>query len=430
MFTKLRNKFLILNMSTTSILMFAAFIIIYLITYNNIYKENQNKLSSKNNAQISIAAPYLPTDIKDKAIITKNFLFSDSLLFNIQVDADGNILSINSFINLPEETYYKAAETAWHDKKNNSTITLDGRQWEYSITQINKQIVLENGQQYATSQDNYLITFLDVTESNRTLFQLLTTLILVGLIMLFAVFIISLYFANKAIKPISETWEKQKQFVADASHELKTPLSIINANYDALLANREETIESQLKWLGYIKIGTDRMTKLIHDLLSLAKIEDVHLEIKKTPFNISADINDVILSMESIVLEKGIRLSHRIEPDIIVESDSERIKQVVTILFDNAIKYTNENGQIDISLIKSKRQVVYSITNSGKGIAKEDLLKVFDRFYRSDPSRAQETGGYGLGLSIAKTIINRLGGDIQATSTENEFTTFTFTLRL
>src|SRR5690606_29166596 len=97
------------------------------------------------------------------------------------------------------------------------------------------------------------------------------------------IFLISLYFANKAIKPISENWERQKQFVADASHELKTPLSIINANYDALLVNQEETIESQKRWLDYIKIGTDRMEKLINDLLTLAKIDEVNLEICKIP---------------------------------------------------------------------------------------------------------------------------------------------------
>ena len=98
--------------------------------------------------------------------------------------------------------------------------------------------------------------------------------------------------------------------------------------------------------------------------------------------------------------------------------------------FDNAIKYSKENGQIDISLIKSKRQVIYSIKNSGKGIAKQDLPKVFDRFYRADPSRTHENGGYGLGLSIAKAIIDGLGGETHATSVENEYTTFTFTLGL
>lgn len=430
MFTKLRNKFLILNMSITSTVMITAFAIIYFITYSNIHSEIQNKLSSRSEMQIAIRGTDLPNDTEKGRAIVQKISLDDLLSFNIEVDPDGKILKINSFIDMPDEAYYRAAEIAWSNKKNNSIITIEGKQWQYVINQMGKHVILRNGQQYAAAESKYQITFLDVTASHRTLNKLLTTLLFVGLLMLFAIFVISLYFANRAIRPIAETWEKQKQFIADASHELKTPLSIINANYDALLSNQEETIKSQLKWLDYIKIGTDRMTKLINDLLSLAKIEDINLEIQKMPFNISNAIHDIILSMETVAIEKGINLSHSIEPDIIVKGDSERVKQVVTILFDNAIKYSNKNGQIDISLIKSKRQVIYSIKNSGKGIAKQDLPKVFDRFYRADPSRTHENGGYGLGLSIAKTIIDGLGGEIHVTSVENEYTAFTFTLEL
>lgn len=412
-------------MSITSIVMIAAFAIIYFITYSNIHSEIQDKLNSQPEMQIV-------TDETEKGDITiARYSSSDGpLSFNIVVDADGKILKIDSFIDMPEEVYYKATEIAWSNKENNTTITLEGKQWRYAITQMRKNVIQGNGQQFTTFlEDKYQIMFLDITESNKTLFELLITLLFVGFIMLFVIFIISLYFANRAIKPIAETWEKQKQFVADASHELKTPISIINANYDALLENQEETIKSQLKWLSYIKIGTDRMTKLIGDLLSLAKMDDVKFEIKKMPFNISNAVADIISSMESIVIEKGIKLSHLIEPDINVKGDSERVKQVITILFDNAIKYTNKNGQIDISLVESKRQVIFSIKNSGKGIAEQDLPKIFDRFYRGDPSRKHENGGYGLGLSIAKTIIDRLGGEIYVKSVEDEFTTFTITLR-
>jgi len=450
MFIKLRNKFLILNMSITSVVMIAAFAIIYFITYNNIHSENLKKLNSLSSGKqitihseeqnkldaspsdkpIAITGVGLPADKEKETFSTlANFSLGDSLSFNIEVDADGRILGINSFIALPDEAYYKAAETAWSDKKDNSTITLEGKQWQYTITPMLMHVII-SGQPYTSIEGKYQITFLDVTESKNTLLALLTTLLLVGLIMLFVIFIISLYFANRAIKPIAETWEKQKQFVADASHELKTPLTIINANYDALLANQNESIKSQIKWLDYIRIGSDRMAKLINDLLSLAKIEDVNLKAQKRPFNISNAINDVILSMEALVIEKGIKLRHAIEPDIIIKGDPERVKQVVTILFDNAVKYTNNNGQIDILLKKAKNKIIYSIKNSGKGIAKQDLPKVFDRFYRADPSRTQETGGYGLGLSIAKTIIDRLGGKINVTSVENECTTFTFTLGL
>ncbi len=432
MFTKLRNKFLILNMFITSLVMIAAFVTIYFITYNNIQSEIQNKLNARSEMQVEIEGTDLPDDTEKEEGITATQYFSlDSPpVFNIEVDLEGKILTIDSFINMPEEAYYKAAETAWGNKESNAAITLEGKQWRYAVFQAEKQVIDGNGQQYSVLEDKYQIMFLDVTEYNNRLSDLFTTLLFVGLIMLFAILIISLYFANQAIKPIAQAWEKQKKFVADASHELKTPVSIINANYDALLANQEETIQSQLKWLSYIRNGTDRMTKLINDLLSLAKLEDVNFKTRKTPYNISGVIHDVMLSMEAVMLEKGIRLTYSIEPDIMVKGDEEGIKQVATILFDNAIKYSNENGQIDLSLIKSKRQVIFSIKNSGKGITEQDLPKVFDRFFRADPSRTHEGNSYGLGLSIAKAIIDRSGGEIEATSVENECTTFTFTLGL
>lgn len=430
MFTKLRNKFLVLNMTITSMMMVTAFTVIYFITYSNIHLEIQKKLTSRSEMAIRIERSELIGDMEKGVAVVQKFSLDDLLSFNVEVDSEGNVLRINSFIDMPEEAYYKAVKAAWSNKKNYSTITLEGKKWQYIITQMSTHVIIRNGQQYSALQNKFQIAFLDVTASHKTLFELLITLVFVGLMMIVIIFMISLYFANKAIRPIAETWEKQKQFIADASHELKTPLSIITANYDVLLANEEETIKSQLKWLDYIRIGTDRMTKLINDFLSLAKIEDVNLEVQRMPFNISNTINEVIESMESVIIEKDIKLTQVIEPDIIVKGDPERVKQVVMILCDNAIKYANENGLIDVSLIQAKNQVIVTIKNTGEGIAKEDLPKVFDRFYRADPSRAHESGSYGLGLSIAKTIIDRLGGKIHVSSVGNEWTTFTFILGL
>lgn len=454
MFTKLRNKFLLLNMSIISSVMVAAFAAIYIISYSNmnsdidkqfpqtemrslILEGNEGPEETENsNSKVEIyilpsESNYM-TEIENSESegLNRRYLQDGSYSFSIEVDTNGEILNIDSPFNMKKETYIKAAEYAWNNKDKSSIITLEGKSWKYAIVQMQKQVIQRHGDSYTLPENSYQIKFLDITMYKKAMLQLLTTLLTVGLIMLFAIFIISLYFANRAIRPIAEAWERQKQFVADASHELKTPLSIIMANYDAVLANRDETIQSQLKWFDYIKIGVDRMAKLINDLLSLAKMEDMRFEFKKVPFNVGKEIHDVILSMEAVMAEKDIKLTHSIDADVNIKSDPDKIKQVIMILFDNAIKYTDEQGQIEISLSKSKRHVVFSIKNSGKGIAKEDLPKVFDRFYRADLSRAQETGGYGLGLSIAKTIIERLGGDIYATSVENEYTTFTFSLGL
>jgi len=432
MFKKLRNRFLILNMSITSIVMAIAFAAIYIISNNNINSEISKKLNPQVGMKTVMMGTESPDSTEDNKPKTLNRRvspdYSDS--FIIRVDERGKILEIDSPFDMNDETYKKATDIAWTTKNINSAITLEGRQWRYAISRMEKQVIQENGRSYTVAEDGYQIIFLNVTMYKQTLFHLLTTLLSVGFIMLFVLFIISLYFANRSIKPVAEAWERQKQFVADASHELKTPLSIINANYDVLLENKEETIKSQMKWLDYIKIGTDRMTKLINDMLSLAKMEDIRFPVQKVPFNVSDAVNDVISSMEAVMADKEIMLSRSIEPDVIVKSDPERVRQVITILFDNAVKYTEKNGRIDISLKKSKRQATFSIKNSGKGISKQDLPKIFDRFYRVDPSRLHETGSYGLGLSIAKTVIERLGGGIYADSAENEYTTFTFTLSI
>jgi len=419
-------------MSIISVVMISAFVVIYFTTYNNTQTENRDKLEMLS-SRVNTGGLSLPDGTKKDNIIISMIPSDSSSSFRILVNSDGNIVKIISHIDMSEEIYFKAAELAWNEKKDYSIISLENRRWQYKISPIGRNFIThENGSKTIINfnDGNYQITFLDVTDSHKTLMELFTTLFFVGIIMLFVIFAISLFFANKSIKPISEAWEKQKQFIADASHELKTPLAIINANSDALLANQEETIKSQKKWLDYIKSQIDRMSKLVNDLLYLAKTEDTNSKIFYIPFNISEVVSDVILSMEAVAFEKDIRLLQDIEANIIIKSDCEKIKQVVTILVDNAIKYTDEKGHIDIMLKKTRHQLVFSIKNSGKGIPKENITKLFDRFYRADSARTQENGGYGLGLSIAKAIIDRLDGKIYADSVKDEGATFTFILGL
>ncbi len=430
-------------MTIISLVMIVAFAIVYFTTYSNIQAENRSKLEMRSGKQISIegsSAPRFTNTIDPDLdpnkgglekhdsmtnIVTQQISSEDTLSFDIEVDAKGKILSTHTvFSDITPETYQQATEIALKNPKSTKAITLNGRQWQYALTSM-KTDIYQNGVLQTIDDGSTQIRFLDVTESKKTLAKLLQTLGGVGLLMLLVIFLFSYYFANRAIKPIAVAWDKQKQFVADASHELKTPLAIINANCDAITTNPEETIQSQKKWFDYIRIGSDRMAKLINDLLTLTRLEEVNTIISKNPFNLSKEITDIALALEAVMIDKKICFSASIEPDIIVESDAERFKQLVTILFDNAIKYTNEAGQIELSLMKGKRQAVFSIKNTGKGITQQDLPKIFDRFYRSDPARAEKTGGYGLGLSIAKMIVEQLGGKINVESIENKYTVFT-----
>jgi signal transduction histidine kinase len=266
--------------------------------------------------------------------------------------------------------------------------------------------------------------FIDVTAQQGILTNLIYTFAIVGLIMLIVIFFLSRYFANRSITPVKEAFEKQKQFIADASHELKTPLAIINTNTDVLLANREDTIENQAKWLHYIKSETERMSGLTNDLLYLTQIDDSRSSMIHAKFNMSDAVETIILTMEAVIFEKNISLDYSIEPQLMVHGNSEQIKQVILILLDNAVKYSRAKGSVNVSLKKQNNDVVLAVSNTGEGIAAEHLDRIFDRFYRTDASRARKHGGHGLGLAIARSIVEQHKGEIYARSVVGEGATF------
>lgn len=442
MFRKLRNRFLIINMSIISVVMAAAFSVVFFTTYTNVKAENVAKLNAVPDITIAMSSisasimaesgVLLPGSTAPRATAVRIIPHDYHLSFSIRVDENGELREVLSFIDMTKESYQNIAQIAWQEKKDNSIIRLDGKEWMYKVSpEVKVRMAHETSLFAENKMENYYqINFLDVTESNETLTGLLVILLCVGLAMLIIVFIISFYFANWAIQPIAVAWDKQKQFIADASHELKTPLAIINANSDALLINAEESVGSQKKWIDYIKAEVVRMGGLISDLLYLAKTEDGSMRLKEISFNMGALAIEVVRSMEAVALEKNITIRQEYSTDVMIKNDLEKVKQVICILLDNAIKYTDESGRIDICMKKGKHQLTFTMENSGAGVPKKDLDKLFDRFYRADPARTRASGGYGLGLSIAKALVEGMGGKIHAESVENRSTTFVFSLPL
>ena len=255
--------------------------------------------------------------------------------------------------------------------------------------------------------------------------NLFLILLLVGVVALTVAFLIRLSSANRSIKPVEESYNKQKQFVADASHELKTPLTTINTNVDVLLSHQENTIGEEKKWLDYIKTETERMAKLTNDLLYLARIDhdDRNVIFSKVSFSEAAE--SVILLMEAVIFENNVNLTYDITPDLFVNSSTEQLKQLVMILLDNAVKYTPKSGDINITLTHESSDAVLTVRNTGVGISEDAQKQIFERFYREDKSRARESGGYGLGLAIAKAITTACKGSIKVYSKKNEYTEFT-----
>lgn len=262
------------------------------------------------------------------------------------------------------------------------------------------------------------IVIVDNSSANQTLRSALHYSAIILVLTELIIFLFARGISRKITKPVQESFDKQKQFVADASHELKTPLAVIMASSDALENNPTET-----KWLNNIKTEADRMNKLISDLLELAKSDEIKDAVELEKVNLSKLVETSVLPFEAVMFEKNIKLTDSIEPDIELEVNSFKIKQLITILLDNAIQHSVENGEIRVEL-KADRDITLAVTNKGEGIAKGDEEKIFDRFYRSDESRNRNDNRYGLGLAIAKNIAEAHNASISASSNDG-YTTFT-----
>jgi two-component system sensor histidine kinase CiaH len=418
MFNKLRNRFLIVNLVTISVMMLIAFASIYIITYQNVqndinmdlHRTAENQQKGPGGADGPRGSADGSTMSMDKGPIDNSNQPPDRFIsFTIQTDANGTLISKDSKFTMDDEFYTAALKEALSNGKDTGRFTLDDSQWIFTVKHTSE------GEQ---------IVFLDITAQQKILTNLIYTFMAVGLLMLIILYFTSRFFAGRSIAPVREAFNKQKQFIADASHELKTPLTIINTNADVLLSNSDDTIRNQAKWLQYIKSETERMTRLTNDLLYLTEMDDSRTGMIYSKFNMSDAVENIILTMEAVIFEKHISFDYNIQPELTVLGNSEQIKQVVMILLDNAVKYTNPKGAVTISLKKQNNDVLLSVSNTGEGIAAEHLTRIFDRFYRTDNSRARKQGGYGLGLAIAKSIVDQHKGRIFARSVVGESTTF------
>lgn len=236
-----------------------------------------------------------------------------------------------------------------------------------------------------------------------------------------AVLFVFVFFLSKwIVRPVEDAFQKQRRFISDASHELKTPLTIISANADVLENEVGENIR-----ITHIKNQTERMGSLVHDLLDLTRTDENPDRATFSVFDLSQTVLGATLEFESRCFEEGKMLRYDMEEGLFYRGDEGKIRQLTAILIDNAIKHSDEHGEIDITLKKSNQKITLAVRNTGMGIAPSEQEKVFERFYRSDGSRSRETGGYGLGLAIAKSITDLHKGKISVQGEEGKYITFT-----
>ncbi|MBQ8724855.1 MAG: HAMP domain-containing histidine kinase, partial [Oscillospiraceae bacterium] len=242
------------------------------------------------------------------------------------------------------------------------------------------------------------------------------------LLMELAVFFITRVLTKRAMRPMQISYEKQQQFISDAGHELKTPLTVISANADILADEIGDN-----KWLTYIKGQAERMRILVQEMLDLTKITNSDQHIAQSRFNISSLVENVALPFECQAFEQKKTFHIELEPEVEFFGNTERIRRMVGIFVDNAFKYSNENGTVKVQLRTESGKKVLRIYNTGIGIAKGEEEKIFERFYRSDSSRSKQ-GGYGLGLAIAKSIADQHGIKIQVQTEPGQWISFNLTL--
>ena len=389
---KLKKKIFLVMFAILTIFLVSVLCIFNFQDYNHEKVEIENKLSRMENDRQASGMP----------------VFMDAVVYTVKYNTSNKVTEVINHTdnNVSEEKIIQIAENileSSNTKKGRRIGNLYLDQYSYAFQAPNT------------------LTIVDNTSAKAKLESLLKTSILIFVLIEIIIIILTVEITRWIIKPVIESFNRQKQFVADASHELKTPIAVIMANAEALEKEPEEK-----KWLNNIKSEADRMNELVTSLLDLAKLEEGK-EVQQEE-NLSKIVEMSVLTFESLMYENKIELEYDIQKDINIKCNSSQIKQLVAILIDNAIKHSETNGKISIALKKQKNDTVLTVSNRGKEIPKEIREKIFERFYRADESRNRDTNRYGLGLAIAKNIVENHNGKIFVES-EKGITTFKVVLK-
>lgn len=396
LFKKLRIKIIIVMISLFTILFSGILISIYTASYRK-YRSDTNfilRIISKNSGFQKLGPP-------NKKTIQNNYFFDASRFYLVSIKKNQIILRIAN--------------------DNNSGFTnkqLGDLALELSRKNIDSGIYENLTYLVRKYRDKTYVAFSNNSLQKSYFKTLLYNILIFGCIGFVLILIISIWLSYWLVKPVQNAFQRQKNFISDASHELKTPVTIISSNADVL---RREIGES--KWLDYINIETLRMNRLIIDLLDLAKIDSGTDKISYKRINLSETVMGIVLPFESVAFEKQVNLDEQINDNIYVVGDSIRLGQLTSILIDNAFNHTEKGGHINVALKQQYNKKILTVANTGKAIQIEERELIFERFYRADASRTREKGNYGLGLSIAKSIVMSHNGRIFVTS-ENNWTIF------
>lgn len=344
-------------------------------------------------------------DEKDKSRFSVETPF-ETRYFTVTVDENGEVTDcdLDRIAAVDEETAEEYTQTA---QQKNKTTGFQGI-YRYRVTET------EDGAKYV---------FLDCRREISNFRTVLVTTISVSLLGLAAVFMLVVIFSRMVFRPVEESIQKQKRFITDASHELKTPLTIIDANTEVM---EMESGESQ--WTKSTRKQIQRLSGLVQQLVTLSRLDEEKGLEEKCEFNLSEAVSECVQPYESLAQTREKNLTLNIEEDITYTGDERSIRQLAGILMDNAVKYSSENGNITLTLKKKGKKIFLEVYNDADDLPQGKLDVLFERFYRLDSSRNSGTGGSGIGLSVAKAIVQAHKGKITAENKNGRGLTITVIL--
>lgn len=399
MIRRLRVKFICINMAVVTVMLLAILGMLLHFTHDNLEQQSIRVMQS---VMADRASPGRPGEFPRQAQLP---------YFYVSVNTLGELsASFGGYYDLTDTAAIQQIITMALNSGEDTGILKD-----YSLRF-----------QKRTTPFGQTIVFVDMSSELATMRSLTNTCIGIG-VLGFAVFLgLSFLLARWAVKPVETAWNQQRQFVADASHELKTPLTVILSN--AELLEGAGLTDKPARWSGNIRSEARQMSSLVEQMLTLARADNGVRPAAMEAVNLSDVATDCALAFEPVAFEAGKPLEDHIAEDVAVTGDADRLRRLISILVDNAVKYGAEGGTITLALEKTDRQARLTVANPGEPIPPEDLAHLFERFYRADTSRGEKTG-FGLGLSIADTIAREHKGTLKAES-DADSTRFIFTMPL
>lgn len=387
MLKKLRLKFILITMGVVTVMLAVIFSTVYHFTKTDLEKQSMAMLS-----RLSQSVQH-PVGIWQEDIQLPYFV--------IQINIHGDIVAGG-------HTYYDLTDEAFIQELIQQVYTAREQTGVISRYDLRYTSVATMGSQK--------LIFLDVSSQRAALSSLVQVSLLIGLGSLIVFLVISIFLARWAVKPVEKAWQQQRQFISDASHELKTPLTVIMSNAE-LLQSTSFDPEEREQFAQNILTMSQRMRGLVEGMLELSRADNAQTKNAYERLDYSKLVSDALLPFEPVLYERGLLLESTVAPGIIVTGSARHLQQVVGVLLDNAAKYA-QPGVVKVALQRRGRnQCLLTVSNPGKPIAREDLERIFYRFYRADQARTG-TGSYGLGLSIARSIVQDHRGKIWAESNE------------